>query len=106
GVALAPQLGGLEDPGQEALLLGLAAHGHQRRPEEALAEERDPAGGVGLDVLLVEDRLLAGADAPPAVLLGPGQPDPSRRAELALPLHADVPELLVGGAPASADPGE
>src|SRR5581483_8310484 len=29
-----------------------------------------------------------------------------RRPEHALPLHAEVPELLVGGAPAAADPGE
>src|SRR5205823_301753 len=78
----------------------------QGRPEQALPEERDPTGGVGLDVLLVEGGLLPEGGAPPAVLPGPGEADPAGRTELALPLHADVPELLVGRAPAAADAGE
>src|SRR6185295_7099283 len=76
------------------------------RPEQTLAEERDAAGGVGLHVLLVEDRLLAERGAPAAVRLGPAEADPARLTELALPLHAHVPVLLVGGAAAPADPGE
>src|SRR5205814_5587831 len=66
----------------------------------------DPAGGAGLRVLLGENRLLPECGAPPAVLLRPAEADPARLAELALPLHAQVPVLLVGRAPGATDPGE
>src|SRR6266540_1769838 len=102
-VALAPQLLGGLDLGQEALLLLIGPVRDQRRREQPLTEEADAGRRVRLGVLLVEDDLLGEARGTPAVLLRPPETDPAVAAEHALPLDAHVPVALVGRSAAAPD---
>src|SRR5262249_37820899 len=80
---------------EEPLLLLLGTELDQRRCEQAFTEERDAVRRVRPRVLLVEDDLLGDVRGAPAVLLRPGQADPTVAAEQLLPLDADVPPRLV-----------
>ncbi len=82
-------------PGRNAPLLVVAAEVHDRRSEQALADDADPARSAGACVLLEEDDLLEEGRAAPAVLGRPAEPDPVVAAELLLPRPALVEELVL-----------
>ncbi len=89
------------------MLLRVVAEVHDRRPEQAFADDADPPGSAGARVLLVEDDLLDERRAATAVLGRPPETDPVVAAELLLPLPALVEQLvLVAGAAAAAHFGE
>ena len=107
GVALAPQLGAVDDAGQEAVLLGPGAVLDQRGTEEPLAEDADPARGPGLHVLLVEDHLVGDGCAPSAELHRPAQAGPPAGGQDPLPVTTDLePERLVARTAPAAQGGE
>ena len=90
-------------PGRKRTLLVVAAEVHDRRPEQALADDADASRAAGARVLLVEDDLLDERHAAAAVLGGPTEPDPGVAPELLLPLPALVEQLvLVAGTAAPA----
>src|SRR5690606_27952672 len=84
-VALAPDRLAARDPGQEALLLLVAAERDQGGREQPLADVAEPARPAGARVLLVPDHLLEQRRAAPARLARPAEPDPARLAEPSLP---------------------
>src|SRR3546814_2538663 len=94
-VALAPELGARDDPGQEAGPLLVGPEGDDRRSEQGLADVADPAGGPGPGVLLVVDDLAVQRQAPPALLLRPADARPAVGAEVALPGQSLVEEPVV-----------
>ena len=106
-VSLAPQLGAVHDPGQEAVLLGRCPVLDQRRTEQALAQDAHPARRPGLHVLLVEDHLLGDGRTPPAEVHRPAQAGPAAGGQHVLPLESDLETVgLVAGPAPSAEGGE
>src|SRR5690606_37407314 len=95
GIALAPQFADGADAGQEALLLRLGAEGQHGRAQQFLTHVRDPRGGVGLGVFLVEDDLLPHAGFAAAVLLRPAQTSPARRRQMTVPGQPLVERLVL-----------
>jgi len=91
---LAPDLARVEDRRQEPRLLLVGAVREQRRTREVDPDPVDRLQRPRSRVLHVEDRDLDRRRAPPAVLRGPVDPDPTAGRELRLP---GAPELdLVG----------
>ena len=84
--ALAPQLFGGEDLGQEAPALGLGAVDHQGRPEDGEADGVDQRWCAVAGQLLGDDHLLGEGCLLAAVLLGPREPDVARLPQRALPV--------------------
>ena len=89
-------------PGQHRAPLLVGAEVHDRRAEQALADDADPARPARARVLLVEDHLLDERRAAAAVLGGPAEADPAVAAELLLPLPALVEALVLVARPAAA----
>ena len=99
GVALAPDLGAGEDPGEEPALLLVGAEVDDGRPEKPLADDPDAPRALRSRVLLVEDDLLREREAAAAELLGPPDPDPPGLTERALPGGALVEQLVLVARP-------
>src|SRR3954471_13846741 len=103
GVTLAPDVGAVQDAGQEPVLLLLRAERRDRRAGELLTEVVDPAGRAGPRVLLVEDDLLRHRRTATAGLARPPESDPAGPAELPLPLLAQLDVLVLPARSAGAD---
>src|SRR6516164_10339021 len=88
GKALAPQLVGIEDARQMALLLFLCPPMNQARAEQIEAACPRQHRRAGVRVLLVEDDLLHKVGAAATIFLWPGEPDPPRGVHHLLPLDA------------------
>ena len=82
---LAPDLLGGEQRLQVARLLRLRAPRDDRRPGHAEADHAEVRRRLGARLLLEVDRLEPGREAAPAVLLGPGDPDPAPVVERSAP---------------------
>ena len=82
-------------PGRNRALLLVGAEVHDRRAEQALADDADAARPAGARVLLVEDHLLDERRAAAAVLGRPAEADPAVAAELLLPLPPLVEQLVL-----------
>ena len=102
GIALAPQLGDVEDLRQEALLLLGRAEGDQRRPEQFLAEVVDLVGRVGAGVLLVERHPVRDRQAAAAVLDRPAQAGQPGRGQMLVPRPPFLERLVLAPGPAEA----
>ena len=90
--ALAPDLLGAQDLREVALLVGLTAPRHDRRPRHAEADHAEVRRCLGARRLLEEDRLVAVRRAGPAELLRPGETRVPGLAEQAAPLAVGVLE--------------
>ncbi len=99
GVALAPDLGAGEDPGEEPALLLVGAEVDDGRSEKPLADDPDAPRALRSRVLLVEDDLLREREAAAAELLGPPDPDPPGLTQRALPGGALVEQLVLVARP-------
>ena len=99
-VALAPQLGDVEDLGQEALLLLGGAVRDQRRTEQFLAEVVHLVGGVGLGVLLVERDAVRDGQPTAAVLLRPAQTRQAGGRQMPVPRQSLFERLVLATRPA------
>ena len=99
-VALAPELGAVDDPGKEAVALRVGAERDQRGPEEGLADVADAPRGAGPGVLLEVHDLLVERQAAAAVLLRPRHTRPAVGTEVALPRQALVEQAVVIAGPA------
>ena len=107
GVALAPQLLAGHDGREEAGLLLGGAVLDDGRADEALPEDADPARGLGLHVLLVEDDLVGDGRPPAPVLDRPADAGPPVGGQHLLPLEAGLePEGLVARPAPAAEGGE
>src|SRR4029079_5776993 len=91
-----------QDAGQHCASLRVRAEVDDRRPEQTLADDPDPAPPAGARVLLEEDHLFHERRAPAAVLGGPTEPDPAVAAELLFPLPPFVEERMLVARPTSA----
>ncbi len=94
GEALAPALGAVDHPGQEALLDLLAAVVSEADDEVA---EAGPRRGAGPGQFFVEDDVVDRRQFLAAVLLGPGQPEEPALVQGAVPLAGLGPVLVTGG---------
>src|SRR4051794_18969923 len=105
-VALAPPLCAVEDSWEEAGALRVGAELDQRRPEEVLAHVVHTRRCLRPRVLLGPDDLLRNRRAASSVGSWPPDPDPPGRAELSLPLDAQIEaDVLIAGAAAAAQRG-
>ena len=100
GIALTPQLGDVEDAGQEPLLLLRGSEGDQRRAEQFLAEVVDLGGCVGDRVLLVERNPMRDGQAAAAVLDRPAQTGQAGLREMLIPGEPLVERLVFAAGPA------
>ena len=91
---LAPDLLGVEDPGQPTPLLLLRAVGQQGRPGQVDAGAVDGLGGAGAGVLHVEDGHLDRRGVAAAVGVGPVDAHPAVTGQAGLPPPSPL-ELLV-----------
>ena len=91
--ALAPDLVGVENFGDEAPLLGLGAVLHEGGTDDADAQPIGGLRGAGAGHLLRIDSLLKQRGALAAVFLGPVDANPAAVVELALP---GTPEGEIG----------
>src|SRR5690606_216867 len=87
GEALAVDVLGGDDPGQEVLLLLLGAVHHDRRADHVLAEPPADAGQARARQLLAEDRVLHRREPPAAEALGPLGADPPAFQQAPVPLR-------------------
>ena len=101
-VPLAPQLGDVEDLGQEALLLLGGAVRDERRPDQLLTEVVDLVGRIGEGVLLVERDAVRHGQPSPAVLLRPPETRQPGRGEMLIPRAALVERLVLATRPSEA----
>ena len=92
--ALAPDFLGAQDGGQETLLLGFAAMGHERRPDQVAANDVQAVRCVGARHLLQEDGVLDRAGAATAILAGPCDARPAAGVQLFLPLQSQGGALV------------
>ena len=104
GEALAPDLVGVEDGLEPALLLRGGAVHHEGRRHHAEADGVHAGRGPGRDQLLGEDELLDEGDAAPPELLRPAESHPAARVHAPVPGPAGVEgpvgvkgQLVVGG---------
>src|SRR5205823_2306036 len=111
GEELAPYLVGRHDRLQEAPLLLLGPVGDQGWADEVQPDAPDDLRRAGRRQLLLEEVVLDGGRAAPAVLPGPVDPDPAALVQLALPAP-QVGDLLRqqapggdGGRPMAREPG-
>ena len=111
--ALAPDVVGGEDRGEESLPLRLGPPLHDPGARQHEADGVHTGRGSRPHHLLLEDHLVDQARAPPAVSPGPGDPHPPAAMEPLVPRQARVErpvgvegELVVGGGPIRAVSGE
>src|SRR6266404_204819 len=95
GIALAPQLVGAEYPRQVALLLLFGPPVDQGRTQQVQRARGRQYRGSGAEIFLVKDDLLHKAGAPPAIFLGPRDPDPAGSVHRLLPSDAFFERLAV-----------
>ncbi len=85
GIALAPERLALKNARQQALaLLGRAERG-EGRADQPFANMAHAPGAAGAGIFLVEDHLLADAQATPTVFRSPAHPDPATARQFPLP---------------------
>jgi hypothetical protein len=104
GIALAPQLGDVEDARQEPLLLFGCPERDQRRAEQLLTEVVDLVRRVRLRILLVERNLLRGLKTAATMLDGPPQAGQPGGGQVLIPRPAFLERLVL--APGPAEPPE
>ena len=95
GVALAPQLGDVEDLRQEPLLLLGGAEGDQRRPEQLLAEVVDLVGRVGRAYSSWKMTWCATRQPAAAVLLRPAEAGQPGGGEMPVPRQPFLERLVL-----------
>jgi hypothetical protein len=95
GIALAPQLGDIEDLRQEPLLLFRSAVGDQRRPQQLLTEVADLIGRIRAGVFLIEGDPVRNRKAAPAVLDRPPETCQTGRGQTLGPHPAQLERLVL-----------
>ena len=95
GVSLRPELGDVDDAGEEALLLFLGAELDQRRAEKFLSEVIHPRRRIRTRILLMKDDSLLECRAPAPVPRGPPEACPPRRREVPVPCQTLGEELVL-----------